>query len=770
MRDNRFFILLASRQIGKALALDTPILTPSGWTNMGELKAGDKVYGIDGKPCNVVYAHDILTNRECYKLTFDNGETIIADAVHLRAVQDHDDRCHKRPPSKRTTASMAKNLITHTKPFQLNYSIPHTGPIEYGHQSLPIDPYQIGELNLYKNSYIPQIYINSSVEQRLELIRGFMDASGNVEGIMNTFYNTNKVLIHQMQEVLHSLRIKTIVSRYDYNESHGGEIGLPIYKLAFETSYSVFKLPGKKNSQYISSSTHVKNVFIEKIERVDSIPVRCITVDSKEGCFLCGKTNICTSNTTLMTIYALWVACFQKDQSILIVANKEGTAIEIFRRIRLAYEELPNFLKPGVVSYGKTAMELANGCRIGISTTTGTAARGQSINCLILDELGFIEPHLVDEFWKSVYPIVSSSKHSKIFIASTANGTGNLFHTLYTGAENGRNGWACDKILWNEIPGRDDKWKNETIATIGSLDAFNQEFNCEFLDSGESSVNEDLYDRLSIYIKPPLYVMEDGHYQVWEEPKDDRLYVAGVDVSEGIDKDASVIQIVDMTDLTNMRQVACYHNNNISPINFTVKLNEILTQWGKPLACIERNNCGAQVIDNLRHTHGYDSIVSWGASTAGRLKDQLGIVVHTNTKHAGILNMRYWVNQLEVVQIRDINLLKEFKSFVRHSNGTWSAKKGAGFHDDRVMSFIWSLIVLEKALVETLFEVIQYDVNNRPLIIKQLDFGIKYYTSPGSIYNDKDGGNSALPSLMNDSAGGFDEIEMLYNQGYRPLQ
>ena len=134
--------------------------------------------------------------------------------------------------------------------------------------------------------------------------------------------------------------------------------------------------------------------------------------------------------TTLMTIYALWVACFQKDQSILIVANKEGTAIEIFRRIRLAYEELPNWIKPGVKEYGKTSMVLANGTRIGISTTTGTAARGQSINVLILDELAFIEPHLVEEFWKSVYPIVSSSKKSKIFIASTANGTGNLFYTI----------------------------------------------------------------------------------------------------------------------------------------------------------------------------------------------------------------------------------------------------------------------------------------------------------------------------------------------------
>lgn len=471
--------------------------------------------------------------------------------------------------------------------------------------------------------------------------------------------------------------------------------------------------------------------------------------------------------STLMTIYALWVACFQEDQSILIVANKEGTAVEIFRRIRLAYEELPNWLKPGVKEYGKTSMALANGSRIGISTTTGTAARGQSINLLLLDELAFIEPHLVEEFWKSVYPIVSSSKKSKIFIASTPNGTNNLFHSIYTGAENKKNGWAHDKILWDEIPGRDEKWKLETIATIGSIDAFAQEFQCQFLDSGESSVNEDLYNKLSIYIKQPLYVMEEGNYQIWDEPTDSKIYVAGVDVSEGIDKDATVIQIVDITDLTNIKQVACYHNSGISPVNFTTKLKEILSQWGNPLVCIERNNCGAQVVDALRNTFGYDNIVSWGAATAGRAKDQLGIVVHTNTKYTGITNMRYWVNQLEVVQIRDINLLKEFKDFVRHSNGTWSAKRGAGYHDDRVMSFVWALIILDKVLVDRHFEIIQYDSNNRPLILKQLDFGIKYYTNPGSLYNDTDGTSSAMPTILIDKNSISSEIENLTQLGYK---
>lgn len=89
-----------------------------------------------------------------------------------------------------------------------------------------------------------------------------------------------------------------------------------------------------------------------------------------------------SGKTTLMTIYALWIACFNEDQRILVVANKEQTAINIFKRIRLAYEQLPNYLKPGVIEYGKTSMSLANGSSIGISTTSSDAGRGDSCNCV----------------------------------------------------------------------------------------------------------------------------------------------------------------------------------------------------------------------------------------------------------------------------------------------------------------------------------------------------------------------------------------------------
>ena len=470
--------------------------------------------------------------------------------------------------------------------------------------------------------------------------------------------------------------------------------------------------------------------------------------------------------TTMMTIYALWIACFNQDQRILIVANKEGTALEIMSRIRLAYEELPNWLKPGVKEYGKTSIVLANGTRIGISTTTGTAARGQSVNVLILDELAFIEPHLVEDFWKSVYPIVSSSKKSKIFIASTANGTDNLFYKLYSGAENNENGWACDKILWNEIPGRTDKWKKETINSIGSVEAFEQEFNCQFISLGESSLDDELFDKLSSKCSEPKFIFDEGKYLLWEEPNENAIYIASVDTSEGLGKDASVIQILDYTDLTNIKQVAVYHNNQISPYNFTEKVYEILQHWGNPLVCIERNNSGGQIADNLRNVYDYENIVSWGSSVAGRSKNQLGIISHTNTKYKAVTNMRYWVNELNSVAINDIRTVKELKNYVKAPNGTWNAKKG--HHDDLVTSLMWNLIILVEDIVEQYFEVQKRDTNNRPLELQQMDFGIKYFMNPTSMYtNEKENTSNVMPVVIGNSSQQYNEMDMLQKQGFK---
>jgi hypothetical protein len=546
MRDNRFFILLASRQIGKALALETPIATPTGWTTMENLQCGDQVYGVNGKPCNVVKAHDVLFDRDCYRVTFDNNAEIIADSEHLWFTQTRDDRRYNISGRVRTTKEILCTLETHGN--EPNHRIPSCINGVGGVTSeLPISPYVLGlwlgdgasagsgitvgsrditeivdrlqadkqfdkliiheyrtkvftlrptvhkgvktkslsallkSNNLHKNKHIPQKYLFAGREQRLELLRGLIDSDGYVSktGICQ-FYNTNYILVNQVRELVESLGYK--VTEKAYIPKLNGVECAPAKSITFkpieDICYLSFKRKRichreKQNNSKLRSQWH----YIKSIESVPSQPVRCITVDSKDNLFLAGRQYIPTHNSTLMTIYILWYACFMDDQRVLLVANKEATAIEIFQRVRMAFEELPIWLKPGVKEYGKTSMTLDNGSRIGITTTTGTAARGQSVNLLIIDEAAFIESHLIEEFWKSVFPIITSSKKSKVFICSTANGTGNLFHKLYDGAEKGENGWGYDKIMWNEVPGRDEKWATVTKQALGSTEAWLQEFN-----------------------------------------------------------------------------------------------------------------------------------------------------------------------------------------------------------------------------------------------------------------------------------------------------
>jgi hypothetical protein len=100
-----------------------------------------------------------------------------------------------------------------------------------------------------------------------------------------------------------------------------------------------------------------------------------------------------------------------------------------------------------------------------------------SHQCLLVDECAWIEPDsILEDFWRSVWPTISRSSQSKCLVASTPRGTGNLFHRLVDDAEKEQNGFHLERIMWDEIPGRDEKWKQEQIKILGSSEAFLQEF------------------------------------------------------------------------------------------------------------------------------------------------------------------------------------------------------------------------------------------------------------------------------------------------------
>ena len=476
----------------------------------------------------------------------------------------------------------------------------------------------------------------------------------------------------------------------------------------------------------------------------------------------CGK-------STMMTIYALWTVCFQKDKSVMIIANKEQTAREIYSRVRTAYELLPNWLKPGVKEYGKEHMRLANDSKIDISTTTSTAARGQTSNILIIDEMAFIQDTFMDEFWGSVIPIVSSSKKSKIFAVSTPNGTGNKFYQTYTEAERGENGWSSQRIDWWEVPGRDEKWKIDTSNSLGSQESFDQEFGNVFIELGTSPVDAELLEHFRAISRDPEMVMEDGHYKIWLPPEEDHIYTIGVDVSEGVGAAASVAQVFDITDLSNIKQCAQYHNSLIDPYHFGSKLLMIGNQWGRPPMLIERNNCGGQVIDALDKQHGYENIVNYAPKNMKHQKGytRLGVYSHTNPKYKGVVNMRYWTNSLKSVSLYDIATVHELETFVQYPNGTWKKKVGDRVYDDRVMSMIWALFILDEDLVYNYFNVLGYDLQGKPIKLESTQRTDPEYFKINPLY--RYDSETPIPAFVGgDNVYGDGGMDELTRQGWKP--
>lgn len=186
-----------------------------------------------------------------------------------------------------------------------------------------------------------------------------------------------------------------------------------------------------------------------------------------------------TGKTTTVSAFFAWYLCFHTDRNMLIVANKEKTTIEIVSKVVHIFRGLPFYLKPGIINIGATGLYLDNGCMLTSQATTGTAAIGFTIHVLYLDEFAHINDKLGREFWRSVYPTLSSSKISQCIITSTPNGMDNLFFEIWDKANKGDNSFRFKRVDYWEVPEHDEKWAEQMRKDFGE-EEFAQEFELSF--------------------------------------------------------------------------------------------------------------------------------------------------------------------------------------------------------------------------------------------------------------------------------------------------
>jgi len=180
--------------------------------------------------------------------------------------------------------------------------------------------------------------------------------------------------------------------------------------------------------------------------------------------------------TTTSVAYLLHYILFNESVNVAVLANKSAMAREILGRLQLAFEYLPRFLQQGVKEWNKGSIELANGSRIMADSTSGSSIRGRSFNIVFLDEFAFVPNNIAEAFFMSTYPTISSGSTTKVIIVSTPNGL-NLFYRMWEDAIKKKSEYVPIEIHWSMVPGRDEKWKEQTIRNT-SADQFRQEFEC----------------------------------------------------------------------------------------------------------------------------------------------------------------------------------------------------------------------------------------------------------------------------------------------------
>ena len=398
--------------------------------------------------------------------------------------------------------------------------------------------------------------------------------------------------------------------------------------------------------------------------------------------------------------YLLWYALFTPEQTVAILANRGATSREMLGRISLMLENLPFYLQPGCKTLNKGSIEFSNNSRIFAESTSSSSIRGFSVNLLMLDEFAFVEKGA--EFYTSTYPVISSGKDSKVIITSTANGIGNMYHKIWQGAVQKVNEYVPFRVDWWDVPGRDEAWKEQTIANTSQLQ-FDQEFGNTFFGTGQTLVSPQAL--LALKAENPVSIMEAGDALIYEHPRQDSQYVMCVDVAKGRGQDYSTFNVIDISSRP-FKQVAVYRNNMISPILFPDIIYKYANLYNEAYVIIESNDAGQLTCHNMHYELEYPNLHMESMTKS----NGIGQEMTRRTKRIGCSGFKDLVdeNKLDIV---DEETIMEISTFEVKGQ---SYQASDGNHDDLVMN----LVMFGYFVTTTYFQEMT-DISLRKLMFKQ---------------------------------------------------
>jgi hypothetical protein len=476
---------------------------------------------------------------------------------------------------------------------------------------------------------------------------------------------------------------------------------------------------------------------------------------------------VCTSRqagkTTTAVAVILHYILFQNHKTVALLANKGDSAREILERIKIAYEALPKWIQQGVIEWNKGSVEFENGCKIIAGATSSSAIRGKSISLLYIDETAFVENW--DEFFASVFPTISSGKTTKILLTSTPNGL-NHFYKTCEGAREGTNGYQYIEVPWKDVPGRDEAWRQDTLASMDfDMQKFAQEFECEFQGSSGTLISGTKLKQL--VSKVPIH--EHNGVRQYAEPEKDHVYFCIVDVSRGKGLDYSAFHIIDATTMP-YKQVCTFRDNLTPPIEYTEIIHRMCVKYNEAIIMVEVNDIGEQIPALLLYDYEYENILY--TENAGRLGKRIsggfnrgsnsidkGIRTTKQVKSIGCSMLKLLVEQDQII-INDFHTINELSTF---SQKGISYEAEPGCHDDLVMGLVLFGWLSEQQFFKhytdnntlaALRERSQEEVMEELLPFGILSDGISEFEDPGTAEDwggDKDMAHGQVSTYNNDS-------------------
>ena len=428
--------------------------------------------------------------------------------------------------------------------------------------------------------------------------------------------------------------------------------------------------------------------------------------------------------TVTASIFNAWYLVFNYDKNTLLLANKSDTTKEIIDKAKVVIENLPFFMKPGIIKYDVMNVKADNGCRLVGQATTAKSGIGFTIHNLYIDEFAHIHHTIVNPFYENVYPTLSASKISRINITSTPNGF-NKFYEIYADAEKGNNEYKATRIDWWQHPDRDDDWLKRELGNLGSEDAFNRQYGNEFTSSStlllspgtmknlrSNAIKFQWYDFEefdNIHIDTKDHLGFDPSWDVEDAGNSQKYYLFSVDIAEGNGGDSSVInmfevQPMDDVDITNLvspgamydffklNQVGVFKSNehpieDFAKILYTLALDIFNSENLKLI--IEYNTYGSILLEYLRtvfpgRNDFEDEMVLRFKHRHDAKTLKPGIKLKSDNKSVFCQNFKKLV-ETNKLKIKDVNTIQEASLFGTLRNGSYGAQMG---HDDIIMTAV----------------------------------------------------------------------------------